>query len=952
MGTFLVYILKSSLCLAAFYLFYRLLLSRETLHRFNRMALLGVLLLSAVVPLIEVSTEQPTGVGQGMLTLEEWLVLSEAMPEVSSTPVEEARAVWPLVLLAVYGVGVLFFLGRNLLSLIRLGQLLRGTRREDIRRYVADAPRILLFVHERGIAPFSWMRYIVIARKDLEEDGRPILLHELAHIRCGHSWDLLLADLCCFVQWFNPAAWLLKQELQAVHEYEADEAVLRSGVNAREYQLLLLKKAVGTRLYSMANSLNHSKLKKRITMMQRRKSNPWARAKLLYVLPLAAVAVAAFARPEVSGVSNELSAAKVTDLAEIMKAESVKSALVPQDTARKVNQFYQVHSGASGETRAGLEALVTYFNKHVSQSVATEEGVPDKMLMRLVFNQGGELAEVKVLEGVDPATDAEAVRVMRNIPRSVSEKLKGDTIAFAFTVPVKFSVAPLKEGMGQSGSVVTIGDKSSLAPQDMAKSSRSQRGATNVPRLEDFRVPEFPGGREAQMRFLADNMRYPQEAREKGIEGKVIVKFSVADDTGEILNPRVIRSVHPALDAEALRLVKAMPRWTWIGDLEKKKLKSVEIEQPIEFRLDGKNTAEVYDMVAEAPQFPGGSKAMREYLKTNMRYPQIAKENGIQGRVILQFVVDETGKVRDPKILRSVDPALDAEAIRLVEAMPLWTPGKQDGKAVAVRFTVPVAFSLQEDGKLPQKSKSVWAIDGKIVPYEQVKAMDSSEIATIHIWKGQDAIDRYGEQVTGDVIEVITKKASDGEEVLSVSGGKMSELYKHTGILGIGNRKTGTSVNPDSVLILIDGVPATEETFRALSPEKIASVSVMKDDMAETLSIKYGKKALNGVMAIRTKDAAAHFFSQKDNVMIAVSPSDKNAEQITVDGIVTDEKGKPILGAIVREASAPEKGVVTDGQGCFKLSAPKGAMLEVVFVGFHTARVLAQPKMTIKLKAE
>ena len=817
MGIFLVYILKSSLCLAAFYLFYRLLLSRETLHRFNRMALLGVLLLSAVVPLIEVSTEQPTGVGQGMLTLEEWLVLSEAMPEVSSTPVEEARAVWPLVLLAVYGVGVLFFLGRNLLSLIRLGQLLRGTQREDIHRYVVEAPRILLFVHERGIAPFSWMRCIVIARKDLEEDGRPILLHELAHIRCGHSWDLLLADLCCFMQWFNPAAWLLKQELQAVHEYEADEAVLRAGVNAREYQLLLIKKAVGTRLYSMANSLNHSKLKKRITMMQRRKSNPWARAKLLYVLPLAAVAVAAFARPEVSGVSNELSAAKVTDLAEIMKAESVKSVAVPQDTA---------------------------------------------------------------------------------------------------------------------------------------KSSRSQHGATNVPRLEDYRIPEFPGGKEAQIKFLQENMRYPQEAREKGIEGKVIVKFSVADDTGEILNPRVIRSVHPALDAEALRLVKAMPRWTWIGDLEKKKLKSVEIEQPIEFRLDGKNTSEVYDMVAEAPQFPGGSKAMREYLKTNMRYPQIAKENGIQGRVILQFVVDETGKVRDPKILRSVDPALDAEAIRLVEAMPLWTPGKQDGKAVAVRFTVPVVFSLQEDGKLPQKSKSVWAIDGKIVPYEQVKAMDSSEIATIHIWKGQDAIDRYGEQVTGNVIEVITKKASDGEEVLSVSGGKMSELYKHTGILGIGNRKTGTSVNPDSVLILIDGVPATEETFRALSPEKIASVSVMKDDMAETLSIKYGKKALNGVMAIRTKDAAAHFFSQKDNVMIAVSPSDKNAEQITVDGIVTDEKGKPILGAIVREASAPEKGVVTDGQGCFKLSAPKGAMLEVVFVGFHTARVLAQPKMTIKLKAE
>ena len=798
MGIFLVYILKSALCLAAFYLFYRLLLSRDTFHRFNRVALLCVLVLSAVVPLIEVSTTETSGVGQTMLTLEEWLALAGTMAEaVPAEPVEPSRAVWPLVLLAVYGAGVLFFLVRNVCSLFRLGQLLRGTSREDIRRYVKDAPQVLLLVRERDIAPFSWMRCIVIARRDLEEDGRPILLHELAHIRLGHSWDLLLADLCCFVQWFNPAAWLLKQELQAVHEYE--------------------------RLYSMANSLNHSKLKKRITMMQRRKSNPWARAKFLYVLPLAAVAVAAFARPEVSGVSNELSAAKVTDLAEIMKAESVKSAVVPQDTARK--QKYAVVDGTELlESRVGLQDLISYLGNNIRLSEETEEkGVQGKLLMKLIFNEKGELKESQVLEGVDPAIDAEALRVVKSIPRSIAEKLRGDTVAMCFPIPFKFAIAPKKEGMKLSDPVVSIGEKE------------------------------------------ADN---------------------------------------------------------------------------------------VYDMVKQAPQFPGGSKAMREYLKTNMRYPQIAKENGIQGRVILQFVVDETGKVRDPRILRSVDPALDAEAIRLVEAMPLWTPGKQDGKAVAVRFTVPVVFSLQEDGKLPQKSKSVWAIDGKIVPYEQVKAMDSSEIATIHIWKGQDAIDRYGEQVTGDVIEVITKKASDGEEVLSVSGGKMSELYKHTGILGIGNRKTGTSVNPDSVLILIDGVPATEETFRALSPEKITSVSVMKDDMAETLSIKYGKKALNGVIAIKTKDAATHFFSQKDNVMIAVSPADKNARQIAVEGIVTDEKGEPILGAIVREASAPEKGVVTDGQGCFKLSASKGATLEVVYVGFQSARVLAQPKMTIILKAE
>ena len=165
MGTFLVYILKSALCLAAFYLFYRLLLSRDTFHRFNRVALLAVLVLAAVVPLIEVRTEQPSSVGQTMLTLEEWLAMAEPMAEVMpAEPVEPSRAVWPLVLMGVYGVGVLFFLVRNVCSLFRLGQLLRGTTREDIRRYVKDAPQVLLLVHERDIAPFSWMRCIVIAR--------------------------------------------------------------------------------------------------------------------------------------------------------------------------------------------------------------------------------------------------------------------------------------------------------------------------------------------------------------------------------------------------------------------------------------------------------------------------------------------------------------------------------------------------------------------------------------------------------------------------------------------------------------------------------------------------------------------------------------------------------------------------------------------------------------------
>ena len=222
MGTFIVYILKSAVCLAAFYLFYKWLLSRETFHRFNRLALLGVLAFSLALPWVEVSVERPAPIQQPVQTLEQFFMPAD----VSGVADEEqpGTALWLQALLIIYGMGVVFFLVRNLWSLGRLAVLLRSGRLERVEDYLPQGGRgIKLVVHDRQIAPFSWMRFIVISRKDLEENGREILIHERAHIRLGHSWDVLLADLCCFVQWFNPAAWLLKRELQSVHEYEADE---------------------------------------------------------------------------------------------------------------------------------------------------------------------------------------------------------------------------------------------------------------------------------------------------------------------------------------------------------------------------------------------------------------------------------------------------------------------------------------------------------------------------------------------------------------------------------------------------------------------------------------------------------------------------------------------------------------------------------------------------------
>lgn len=360
MGNFLVYILKSAACLAVFYLFYKLLMSRDTFHRFNRFALLGLLVLSSLLPLVEASVNSPAAVQETMLTLEQLLLLADIQPEgesmAAATP--SATVLWLRAALLVYLTGIVFFIVRNLCSLARLGRLIRQGKREALDSYLPDRKEknVRLVVHDHDIAPFSWMHWIVIARKDLEENGREILIHELAHIRNRHSWDLLLADLCIFVQWFNPAAWLLKQELQNIHEYEADETVLREGVNARNYQMLLIKKAVGTRLYSMANSFNHSSLKKRITMMLKEKSNPWARAKYLYILPLAALAVTAFARPEVSAVADEISAVKVIAPAVHDSIQpNVQTAVVAPSSA--LDQM--------PEFPGGMEALNTYLRNNI-----------------------------------------------------------------------------------------------------------------------------------------------------------------------------------------------------------------------------------------------------------------------------------------------------------------------------------------------------------------------------------------------------------------------------------------------------------------------------------------------------------------------------------------------------------------------------------------------------------
>ena len=471
MGILFVYILKSSFCLAVFYLFYRLLLSRETFHRFNRIALLGILLLSCLLPFVEVSVRRPVEMYQTMMTWEQWLLLADlAGTETHAVQVQENVVTWIQGLLLVYLFGILFFMLRNIYSLFGLWVLLKSGRREKVSDYVVTVVKAVLIVHERDISPFSWMRYIVISQKDLHENGREILTHELAHIRNRHSWDLFAADICIFFQWFNPAAWLLKQELQNIHEYEADETVINEGVDARQYQLLLIKKAVGTRLYSMANSFNHSKLKKRITMMLKEKSSPWARLKHLYVLPVAAIAVTAFARPEVSETVEEISAVKVNDLTAIVETKVAESSgqllpvqSVPKDSVNRkskvavqqMDELVVVGYASKDSVKdrepvfnvveqmpsfpGGMEALMQYLAKNMRYPVEAQKNkVQGRVVVGFIVSKDGDIKKAHILRGVDPELDAEAIRVIESMPRWMPGMQRGKAVAVSYTLPVMF----------------------------------------------------------------------------------------------------------------------------------------------------------------------------------------------------------------------------------------------------------------------------------------------------------------------------------------------------------------------------------------------------------------------------------------------------------------------------------------------------------------------------------
>ena len=436
MGVFLIHILKSSACLALFYLCYRMLLSKETFHRFNRILLLSIIMLSFLLPFIEVTMQKMPEMTVFFLLLEEAMETYETqhLDVLAETP---NRFPWNTLIFSVYVSGTLFFLLRHAWSIGRMLCLLRTCRKEE------REDGITLYIHQAKVAPFSWMKLMAISEEDLEKHSEAILAHERAHIRNHHSWDLLLAQACVFLQWFNPAAWLLKKELQTIHEYEADEYVIRNGMDASTYLLSMIEKTVGTRLFTIANSFNQSLLAKRVTMLNKGKSRPLARLKYLYVLPISALAIVAFARSEVSNPfmpsNNQLQylnemvvtgyVPQKTGQADM--DEKIKTGTVKRETTTPMNR---IPSYLRGKSEA-LKFLARYTKYPISALKAKVEG---RVLVKFVVERDGSISDIDIYKGVSPDLDAEAIRVLNMMPKWIPDKQKGEKEAETFIMPISF----------------------------------------------------------------------------------------------------------------------------------------------------------------------------------------------------------------------------------------------------------------------------------------------------------------------------------------------------------------------------------------------------------------------------------------------------------------------------------------------------------------------------------
>ncbi|MCR5842026.1 MAG: TonB family protein [Bacteroidales bacterium] len=404
MTPFLLYLLRASLYLAIFYAFYLLVMRRTTLFRFNRITLLAGTVLCHLLPLLRLRVV--------FLPEVSFPVSSETLKAVGE-PAGASAPTFPW-LMAVYAAGLLAVLALILVSAVRTVRLIR-------RGMALPCEGCRLTLLEQDLPSFSWGRHVVMSRADYERYPA-ILAHELQHIRCRHSLDVLLMSAVCALHWFNPLVWIARAELKLLHEYEADEGLIRQGIDATSYQLLLVRKAVGEQRFSLANGFDHAKLKQRITMMQHTPTSGWMRLAYAALLPLLA------------GTMFLCNPAR----AEIRPATPGETALIQDDDPPVPYSQIEKKPTFQGEDAGTFARWVA---QHLSYPAeAKSDGIQGRVLVSFDICEDGVVRNVKVLRGVHETLDAEAVRVISSSPKWEPGIQDGKPVKVSFQFPVIFKL--------------------------------------------------------------------------------------------------------------------------------------------------------------------------------------------------------------------------------------------------------------------------------------------------------------------------------------------------------------------------------------------------------------------------------------------------------------------------------------------------------------------------------
>lgn len=417
-GIFLAYSLLASTLLIVVWVVYKCVLANIGCFRFNRILLLSSITLSFVSPIFILN---PFWLADIMENNIEIAFNPVEVAYIANTVSEQITPIWDYIV-TLYLIGVIVMTIYFLVSLVRLTLfILKG---EHIKQ---DDCRIILHRHN-SVAPFAWCGYVMMPRRDWYEFGQMIVCHEKAHIECRHWIDLLFMQAAIIITWYCPAIWLLRNELHTLHEYEADSRVLASGVKREEYQMFLIKKTVGARFATLSNCLNHSSLKKRITMMLSSKPTGKARVRAFVMVPAMALALIGLATPAVSAVINEVSAAtpvedlryKISEKSDsTIRVTERNSDVVVTEKADAADAVPFIRTETAPNFPGGKDKLRAFINKNISfPATAYKDGVLNMdAVVQLTIAKDGVVKDARIVKSSGKTLDAEALRMARMLPK-------------------------------------------------------------------------------------------------------------------------------------------------------------------------------------------------------------------------------------------------------------------------------------------------------------------------------------------------------------------------------------------------------------------------------------------------------------------------------------------------------------------------------------------------------